>query len=107
MEIPQEIWNVDSGQSGFLLPFIIGGLIMPIVEGLKKTVLVNWVRPEFLTGSLAIAIAFAIEAIAQSGIDPSEIVKNAFVSVGVATTMFGSHKATKATKKMFKKVRKL
>ena len=104
MDFPQEVWNVDTGQSGFLLPFIIGGLIMPVVESLKNTRLmdVTGIRPEFITGALCVGCAFLVECFVKTGAEPSAIIKNAFVSIGVATTMFGTHKVTKATKKKFK-----
>lgn len=77
-----------------LMQFFLGGLIIPLVGLLKKTVLVGQVlRPEFVTGILAIAVAFGLQQWLAPEMTTKEVINLGLAATGVTSIMYGGKKA--------------
>lgn len=84
---------VDQGQKVlyFLMPQIVGGLIVPIVAILKKYVVYigNEIPAEFVVGVLAIIAAVGLDALFPSGMSVEQLIRYALESVGTASVIYG------------------
>jgi hypothetical protein len=77
------------------LPYLGGGLIVPIIGQLKKTPLFNVVRPEFLKLILFALATWGLFAwiYPEFPVTFELVMDTAFQSVGVAVTLYGAKKA--------------
>ena len=79
-----------------LMQFFVGGLIIPIVGLLKKTILVgDTLRPEFVTGMLAIVVAFGLREWLNPAMTITEAVNLGLATAGVTSIMYGGKKVVK------------
>lgn len=83
------------------LPYIGGGIIVPIIGLLKKTPLFNVVRPEFLKLILFALTTWGMFAwlYPEFVLTFAEVMDIAFQGVGVAVTIYGGVKVVKKRKK--------
>lgn len=78
-----------------LMAAVIGSGIIPLVGQLKKTKIVEWVRPEFITAVLAVGLGFALAGWLMPEATATEIIKQALQAVGVTSVAYGGWKAVK------------
>lgn len=80
-----------------LLPFIIGGLIMPLVGALKKYVAFvgNVIPPEFVQGILIMITVYFLSAYFSPDMAIADVVAYSFQVTGGVTIAYGGVKIAK------------
>ena len=81
-----------------LLAIVVGGVVIPIVGVIKKTVVVNYIRPEFLTAILAIVAAYGLSLWLVPGITIDDLIRLALASVGGTSLIYGTTKIVNGKK---------
>lgn len=76
-----------------LLAVIGGGLIIPLIGGLKATAITNYVRPEFLKVVLLTLTAWGLSAWLMPELTASEIIQLGLAATGAGTVLYGTKKA--------------
>ncbi len=72
--------------------FIVGGLVIPLVGAIKQTIIVNYVRPEFLTALLAIGITAGLGTWLAPELSINEIIRLGLAAVGGTSIIYGGKK---------------
>ncbi len=73
--------------------FVVGGLVIPLVGKIKQTVIVNYVRPEFLTGLLAIGATYGLSVFLAPDLQINDIIRLAMAAIGGTSLIYGGKKA--------------
>lgn len=80
--------DVEQGTLLTILAVVVGGVIIPIVNGIKKTVVVNWVKPEFITFILAAGAAYGLTAWLEPGTPIMDVLQLALATTGVTSIAY-------------------
>ena len=75
-----------------LLAVIAGGLVIPLVGGLKATGVSNYVKPEFLKFALLTLAAWGLSAWLMPELTTSEIIQLGLAATGAGTVLYGGKK---------------
>lgn len=78
-----------------LLAVVAGGLVIPLIGGLKATALTNYVRPEFLKFIILALAAWGLMAwlYPDAPIVVQQIIDLALKATGAGTVLYGTKKA--------------
>lgn len=74
---------------------VVGGLIVPIVGALKMTVIVKYVKPEFLTLTLAALAVWGLAAWQAPELTANDIILLAMAATGTGSIVYGTKKIAK------------
>ena len=81
---------LEQGTIVTLLSIVVGGVIVPVVGGLKKTVIVNWIKPEFITFVLAGLSAWGLLV----WLDPVQLITPMLAATKILTLALATTGAT-------------
>ena len=77
---------------------IVGGVIIPVVQGLKKFSFFDAVKPQYLSAILAFLAVWGLSYFFNPGMEIAEIVASALASIGMSATVHAPLKHTKMIK---------
>ena len=83
---------MDQGTMEVILAAVAGGVVVPIVEQLKKTVVTTYIKPEFLTVTLLTLVAWGVTAWLAPPVVVTEVFKLGFAAAGAAGVVYATTK---------------